>query len=122
MSKSFEETLLEKEAESIVLSLIHSDKDGLLLPYLNQDGRVALFRSIIKEYPVKRVNNRVYTTILVYNLLKSIQVSRPQQLLGEMFGAKSGAINQRIQAAKARGYSQANSFEEAKKQYIEAMS
>jgi hypothetical protein len=118
----FQNTLTEKETESILSALINTDKDTLFIKYLNQDGRMALFQSIIKEYPIKRVASRVYTTVLVYNLLKSLGISRPQQILGGLFNTNVRAINQRIQTAKAKGYSKVNSFDEAKKQYIEAMS
>jgi hypothetical protein len=128
MSDTLESTLLEKEAESILLSLVSLDKDKLLLSYLNNDGRMALFESIIKEYPIKRVQNRVVTTLLVYNLVKSMRLSRPLQILSEIFETSTTTINARVQSAKAKGYCSEDvvknplSFEEAKKQYIEAMS
>jgi hypothetical protein len=48
-----------------------------MIDFLNSDGRVALFEAIIKEYPIKRVENRVFTTVLVYSLVKSLGISKP---------------------------------------------
>jgi hypothetical protein len=124
MRDNLKETLTQREIESILLSLIDTNKDNLMIDYLNSDGRVALFKAIIKEYPIKRVENRVLTTVLVYNLVKSLSISRPLKLISELMDSKPENITQRIEVAKKRGYMVDRSpidFALAKQQYIEAM-
>lgn len=120
----FNKALTQRETESILLSLIDTNKDNLMIDFLNSDGRMALFETIIKEYPIKRVENRVLTTVLVYNLVKSLGISKPIKFISELMDSKPGNITQRIEVAKKRGYIVDRNpidFTVAKKQYIEAM-
>jgi hypothetical protein len=121
---NFEDVLIEKERESIVSSLIETNKDNVFLEYLNQDGKLALLSEILKEYPPSK-SYRTRTTAALYILIKSLGVSRPLMFLSDLLDSKPVNINARITAAKKKGYLSsrvATSYQEAKAEYINVQS
>ena len=121
---SFNDVLIEKERESIVSSLIETDKDKVFLEYLNQEGKMALLLEILKEYPPSR-SSRTRTTAALYSLIKSLSISKPLIFLSNLLDSKPENINQRIQTAIEKGYlsnRSAPSYQKAKIEYIKVHS
>jgi len=115
----FVSVLESKEIDSIVSSLVCTDKDRLFLKYLNDDGRKALFFEILKEYPLKKGMSRIKTTAALYLLAKSLGISKVNTFLSKTLDVKLFNINSRIHVAKDKGYVvDGIGYIEAKQNYV----
>jgi hypothetical protein len=120
---SFIEVLEEKDLESVISTLVHTNKDVPFLKYLNNEGRKALFFEVIKEHPIRRGKSWTMTTGALYSLAKSLGISKILLFLSELLGAPTVNINQRIKLAVDKGYIPSRDYDDkdyqqAKEKYI----
>lgn len=78
-------------------------QDESLIKYLNGEGREALFREVLKRYPVVNVHKKHQKVAHIYNLAKILKVSKPRLLIADVLEMKTENVSGLIELAKSKG-------------------